>query len=248
MSHTAAIRPLRSLYDRLRHHYGPQGWWPTTPADGCRPRYYPDCAARHLGPAQQWEIAVGAVLTQNTAWRNAEQALISLHGSGIRSPRTLLAQEPRRLAELLRPSGYYNQKAARLRDLAGHLESRYDGRVERWLRRPAATLRPELLGLKGIGPETADCILLYGAGYPFFVIDAYTRRLCFRLGLTGEAAEYADLQNLFVRALPRDVALYNEYHALLVRQGVEHCRARPRCPDCPLSESCDFGRRHAHTV
>lgn len=243
MNDATVRRRLGRLYDLLLSHYGPQGWWPTTPAGGQRPRYFPGLSGRRLGPSEQWEIAVGAVLTQNTAWRNAEQALVSLHARGVCGPRQLLQMSPEALAAAVRSSGYYNQKAARLRGLATHLETRYDGRAERWLQRPARELRAELLDLRGIGPETADCILLYGAGYPFFVIDAFTRRICWRLGLVDEAVKYADLQDLFTRSLPRDVALYNEYHALLVRHAVEHCRARPRCADCPLRRSCTRARQ-----
>ncbi|MFH1568322.1 MAG: hypothetical protein ABIL09_10040 [Gemmatimonadota bacterium] len=234
---------LRRLYGRLMEHYGPQGWWPTTPPEGTRPRYYPGDPLRSLTDEARWEIAAGAILTQNTAWRNAEQALVALTARGARQPRSLLALGDAELATLLRPSGYYNQKARRLRGLAAHVVERHGGRLDAWLGRPPGELRGELLGLDGIGPETADCILLYAAGYPFFVIDAFTRRICSRLGLVDEGVGYGPLQELFTQALPAEAAAYNECHALLVRHAVVACRARPRCEDCPLRRGCSRGRQ-----
>lgn len=245
MNERTARARLRQLYDCLLGQYGPQGWWPTTPLNGDEPRYYPEGRDGALRPEEQWEIAVGAVLTQNTAWRNAEQALIRLAAGGVRHPAALLALKCADVAELVRPSGYYNQKTRRLRGLAGHIAATHGGCVERWLGRPPDLLRSELLELKGIGPETADCILLYAAGYPYFVIDAFTRRICSRLGLIDEVIKYAELQDLFTRSLPRDTAVYNEYHALLVRHAVESCRVRPRCAGCCLRPSCPLGRQQA---
>ena len=182
---------LGRLYEQLHAHFGPQGWWPTTPPGQLRPAYYPGQVGRALSEAERWEIAVGALLTQNTAWRNVELAFEALHRRGALALPALLALDEQELAALIRPSGYYNQKARRLRHLAGHLTTRHQGRLENLLAGPTDRVRTELLGLPGIGPETADSILLYAGGYPVFVIDAYTRRICSRLGWVGEGIGYA---------------------------------------------------------
>lgn len=210
-----AGRPeLMALYRMLFAAFGPQGWWPgETP----------------------FEVMVGAILTQNTNWRNVEKAVANLKAERRLTPKGLRALPAARLAELIRPAGYYRVKAQRLRHLLEHLSRRHGGSVARMLRTPAAALREELLGVKGIGPETADSILLYAAGHAVFVVDAYTRRIFSRHGMIDPAAGYAELQGLFARALPAEPQLFNEYHALIVRLGKDFCRARaPRCADCPL--------------
>lgn len=216
-----------------------------------------------LGPSQWWpgdtpfEVAVGAILTQNTNWGNVEKAIANLKREADFSPRGLLALPVGRLAELVRPSGYYNQKAAKLRDfLAFYL--RADGgethrtnqkqqeakrrlkrhsqeALRRMRRRSLVSLRRDLLVVRGIGPETADSILLYAFGKPVFVVDAYTRRVLSRHGACRPDASYDELQRLFMDHLPADTKLFNEFHALLVRVGKEHCRkSSPRCEGCPL--------------
>lgn len=230
------------LYEQLHRHFGPQGWWPTTPPGQHRPAYYPGQVARRLNEAERWEIAVGALLTQNTAWRNVELALEALHRAGTLALPALLALDEQELAALIRPSGYYNQKARRLRQLAGHLTARHRGELGHLLAAPVGAARAELLALPGIGPETADSILLYAGGHPVFVVDAYTRRICSRLGWVGERIGYAALQALFMDHLPATAALFNEYHALLVRQAISYCRPRPRCGECPLRGQCRYGQ------
>lgn len=239
------LRPqlLRRAYDRLYAAHGPQGWWPTTPPGESHPRYYPGRYRRPLSEAEQWEIMVGAVLTQNTAWRNAELALSRLIGEGLMDPAAMYALEVEQLADLIRSSGYYRQKARRLQRLASYLVERYKGKPAVFLSQPALALRRELLALSGIGPETADSILLYAARYPFFVVDAYTRRFGGRLGLFYPDLSYAKVQSIFMEHLPRDPDLFNEYHALLVRHGIVRCRARPHCGACELKELCKYGRR-----
>ncbi len=237
---------LGRLYQQLHGHFGPQGWWPTTPPGQLRPTYYPGQVERSLGEAERWEIAVGALLTQNTAWRNVELALEALHRRGALALPALLALEERELAALIRPSGYYNQKARRLRQLAGHLADRHQGRLANLLAGPTAQVRAELLALPGIGPETADSILLYAGGHPVFVVDAYTRRICSRLGWVGEEIGYAALQALFAEHLQATAALFNEYHALLVKQAVTYCRVRPTCGVCPLRAGCRHGKAQDH--
>lgn len=213
----APSRPLRRrllrLYDRLLRRYGPQGWWPARTT---------------------FEVVVGAILTQGTAWVNVERALARLRAAGLLEPRALGRVRLGRLARLVRPAGYYRVKAGRLRAFLRHLSRRHGGSLRRLLRQPADALRRELLGVPGVGPETADSILLYAAHRPVFVVDAYTRRILGRHRLAPPDADYATLQALFMAHLPRDPALFNEYHALLVRLAKEHCRPRPRCEGCPL--------------
>lgn len=209
---------LREIYRRLYRAYGPQGWWP-----GDTP----------------FEVMVGAVLTQATAWRNVERAIARLKAAGALSPEAMARLPQPELEELIRPAGFYRQKARRLRALVELIQA--DGGVERLLSLPQGELRQELLSLPGLGPETADSIVLYAAGYPRFVVDAYTRRILHRLGLLPKREmPYEEVQALFEENLPPDPDLYGEYHALLVRHAKEHCRARPRCTGCPLSDLCSI--------
>jgi len=206
-----------TIYQRLLARYGPQHWWP---ADS------------------PFEVIVGAILTQSAAWGNVEKALANLKDEGVLSPQGLYHLPEERLARLIYPSGYYNAKARKLKAIVGHLVEVYQGDLDRLFAPDVATLRPELLALHGIGPETADSILLYAGAKPVFVVDAYTRRSAARLGLAPANASYAALQALFMANLPPQVPLFNEYHALLVRLGKEACRKAPRCPVCPLLELC----------
>ncbi|MBI2878239.1 MAG: endonuclease III domain-containing protein [Candidatus Rokubacteria bacterium] len=206
-------RRLVGLYQALRDAFGPQHWWPARSA---------------------FEVVVGAILTQNTAWANVERAIANLRAAGALSPQALRDLPLPELARLVRPSGYFNIKARRLRAFIAHLWRRHDGDLRRMLRQPADRLRAELLAIPGIGPETADSILLYAAGRPVFVVDAYTRRILARHRLVPPRIDYEALRAFFEGHLPHDPALFNEYHALLVRVGKEFCRARPRCEACPL--------------
>lgn len=205
---------LLAIHEALFAAFGPQGWWPgETP----------------------FEVMVGAILTQNTAWRNVERAIANLRAARALTPAAMARLGPEALAALIRPAGYFRVKAARLGHLLRHLRERHGGSVARMLRAPLGPLRAELLGVCGIGPETADSIVLYAAGRPSFVVDAYTRRAFGRHGLIPEGASYAEVQGVFHRALPADAALFNEYHALIVRLGKDFCRPRqPRCAACPL--------------
>jgi endonuclease-3 related protein len=178
---------------------------------------------------------VGAVLTQNTAWANVEKAIANLKHAGVLTPARLREIPLRTLAALIRPSGYYTIKARRLANLMAFLGDRYGGSVVRMLRDGPARLRDGLLSVNGIGPETADAIALYAAGHPAFVVDAYTKRIFSRHGLVPGNAGYHEVQQLFLRNLPADARLFNEYHALIVRLGKEHCRKQsPKCERCPL--------------
>lgn len=205
---------LTKVFERLHATFGPQHWWPgETP----------------------FEIVVGAVLVQNTAWRNVERAIENLREAGLMEPRALHAVPEQELAELIRPAGYFQVKARRLRNLLKLIVERYDGSLETMFRTDLATLREELLGVSGIGPETADAILLYAGGLPTFVIDTYTHRVLARHGWIGYDAGYREIKDHFEASLPADAALYNEYHALLVRVGKDYCRkTAPKCEACPL--------------
>jgi endonuclease-3 related protein len=207
------IHPVRQFYRALHAAYGPQGWWPGRTAV---------------------EIVVGAILTQNTNWRNVERAIDRLRAAGMLSWRALRDVGPGRLARLIRPSGYYTVKARRLKHFVDWLWNKHGGDFASLRSRPLRPLRDELLGINGIGPETADSILLYALDRPSFVVDAYTQRVVRRHRLAGPDSTYAQTQTLFTRGLPRSVRLYNEYHALLVAVGKRHCRPQARCEGCPL--------------
>lgn len=207
-------RMLRDVYERLLAAFGPQNWWP-----GDSP----------------FEIVVGAVLVQNTAWRNVERAIENLRDAGMMQPQALYSLPEQELAELIRPAGYYQVKARRLRNLLQLIVERYDGSLEAMRSVDLATLREELLSVSGIGPETADAILIYALGKPTFVVDTYTHRVLARHGWIGYDAGYHEIKDHFESNLPADAALFNEYHALLVRLAKDYCRKTgPKCDACPL--------------
>jgi len=214
-------RQLLTIYNRLERHFGPTGWWP-----GDSP----------------FEIAVGAILTQNTAWTNVEQAIANLKRARLLTPKKIAACPDKELHTALRPSGYFRVKAQRLRCFCEHLLENHGGSMARMARVPLDTLREELLSVHGIGPETADDILLYACGKPIFVVDAYTRRILHRHGHVDADISYHELQEVFHRRLPRNVALYQEYHALIVYVGKDFCRPRPRCEECPLAPLLEPGQ------
>jgi len=215
---TSAIhggRRLMAVYRRLHATHGPQHWWPGDSA---------------------FEIMVGAVLTQNTAWTNVEKAIANLKAAQALSPEVIVAASHRRLAAWLKPSGYFNIKAQRLRAFCTWLIRK--GGAKRIARLPTEVLRAELLQVHGVGPETADDILLYAFNRPVFVIDAYTRRLFQRLGLIRGDEKYEPLRQWFETTLLADVPLFNEYHALIVAHAKDVCRKRPRCGTCKLGPLC----------
>ena len=213
---------LMEIYRRLYEHYGPQHWWPGD---------------------SRLEIVLGAVLTQFTAWGNVEKAMDNLKAAGVLSTHALRDIPEDELAVLLRPSGTFRTKARKVKALVGHLWQRYGGDLDRFLSRDTEVLREELLAIHGIGEETADDILLYAAEKPSFVVDAYTRRILGHLDLAPDQETYAAYQELFHRALPKDVPLYNEYHALLDRHAKDTCRKRPLCAGCCLLDICATGLR-----
>lgn len=203
---------------------------------------------RALGPQSWWpgrtrfEVIVGAILTQNTAWTNVARAIASLRRAGVLTPRALATLPTPRLARLIRPSGYYRTKAARVKQFVRFLQNGYRLDLSRMFAERPSRLRQELLAVPGIGPETADSILLYAGEIPNFVVDAYTRRILERHGLIRRDAAYDAVQALFMGTLPPDALLYNEYHALLVAVGKDFCRPVPRCGGCPLRQDLERHR------
>jgi endonuclease-3 related protein len=205
----------RAIYARLFSAYGPRHWWPGDSA---------------------FEVMVGAVLTQNTAWINVEKAIVNLKRARMLSAKAIIETHPKRLANLIRPSGYFNVKAKRLRALCRWIVA--EGGVKRLAAMSTQELRRALLAVHGIGPETADDILLYAFERPVFVIDAYTRRVFARLGTIKGPEPYEMLRRAFEMSLGEDAPLYNEYHALIVRHGKETCRKKPLCQSCCLATVC----------
>lgn len=225
---------LADVYGRLLAAYGPQGWWPGETA---------------------FEVIVGAILTQSAAWVNVEKALANLKAAGALSPEGLHALDEGEIARLIRPSGYFNAKARKLKAFVDIVHRLFGGDLDRLLALPMGELRALLLSTHGIGPETADSIVLYAAGQPSFVIDAYTRRILSRIGVQpgpAHGAAHPEVSNgergyeawrrLFMEALPADAAMFNEYHALIVAHGKGVCRKAPLCSECALREVCEVGR------
>ncbi len=204
---------LIDIYERLYCPFGPQHWWPGDTA---------------------FEVAVGAVLTQNTNWGNVEKAIGNLKSEGALNARALHEMPLHRLASLIRPAGYYNIKAKRLKNFIDLLVGRYGAGMKRMARQETSVIRQELLEVNGIGLETADSIVLYALGKPVFVIDAYTKRVLSRHNILDHDEPYEAFQKLFYLHLERNAGLFNEYHALFVRVAKEYCRTKPHCAGCPL--------------
>lgn len=204
---------LIAIYNLLLDRFGNRHWWPgETPI----------------------EICVGAILTQNTNWKNVERAITNLKQARVLSYKGLRDISLEQLAELIRPSGYYNQKSLKLKALIDFLTRDYRGNLSAMFQEETQKLREKLLHIKGIGPETADSILLYAGDHPVFVIDLYTYRILTRHGWLPEETTYGEMQEFFQDAIPQDVALYNDFHAQLVAIGANYCRKTPKCEECPL--------------
>ena len=213
----ANSRLLYAVYERLFARNGPQHWWPAE---------------------SPLEMAIGAILTQSTAWANVAKAIANLRAAAALSVPALQALPEVDLAEIIRPSGYFRAKARKVKAFIATLVAEYGGDLGNLLALPTPVLRERLLAVHGVGPETADSIALYAGGHPVFVVDAYTRRIFSRLGLVDEKVSYEGLQALFSAHLPADARLCNEYHALIVRHGKEVCRKRPLCGECVLADLC----------
>ena len=204
---------LALMYKKLYTSFGPQHWWPgETP----------------------FEVAVGAILTQNTNWSNVEKAIANLKKDKVLNPKALHDMSHARLASLLRPAGYFNIKAKRLKNFISFLINEYHGSMSRMEKEDLRSIRKKLLSVNGIGPETADSIILYALEKPVFVIDAYTKRVLSRHNILDHNASYDEFQGLFHSKLRENLSLFNEYHALFVRLAKENCRTKPLCTGCPL--------------
>ncbi|MFC2075871.1 endonuclease III domain-containing protein [candidate division KSB1 bacterium] len=204
---------LMDIYGLLRDRFGGRDWWPAE---------------------SPFEVAIGAILTQNTAWKNVELAIGNLKGKNLLKIERLRRTPPEKIAELIRPAGYYNQKTGTLNRFVEFLHDRYQGRLPSTGEVPTDVLREELLAIKGIGPETADSILLYALDRPVFVVDTYTKRIFSRHLFLAANGSYDSIQDFFQNNLPRDIELYNDFHAQIVALGHRFCRPRPVCADCPL--------------
>ena len=215
---------LLRVFGRMLDRYGPQHWWPGD---------------------TRFEVMVGAILTQATAWHNVEKAISNLRAAGRLSPRALRDSSQEELARLIYSSGFYNAKARKLKAMAVYLGDRFDDDLDAMSRESAEALRHDLLGVHGIGEETADDILLYALGKSAFVVDNYTRRLFWRLGMAPENGPYATYRSLFDDNLPADPDLMGEFHALIVRHGKDVCTRNPRCETCCLLEICPTGQAAA---
>ncbi|NLU11173.1 MAG: endonuclease III domain-containing protein [Tepidanaerobacter acetatoxydans] len=209
---------LVKIYDKLLEAFGPQHWWP---AD------------------DDFEIIVGAILTQSVSWKNVEKAIDNLKAEGLLSLDAVLAVDKDKLAALIKSTMYYNQKALKLKNFCRYIKQNYGGDIYSLFEKSIPNMRAELLSIKGIGPETADSIILYAAEKPIFVVDAYTRRIFSRLGFLPDDAKYSQMQDFFMSNLPSDVNLFNEYHALIVRLGKDYCKnKKPLCNECPVKNHC----------
>ncbi len=214
---------LLKIYRRLHQAFGHHHWWPGDSA---------------------FEVIVGAILTQNTSWKNVEKAIQNLKKAKVLNPKLLSRMPEKHLAQLIRPAGYFNIKARRLKNFLNFLNQKYGGSLSRLFSKSGAGLRQELLEVNGIGPETADSILLYAGQKPFFVVDAYTKRIFFRHHFFDDDIKYSEVQDFFMKRLPPRAALYNDYHAQLVKVGNTFChRSKPKCSECPLNFLFDLEHR-----
>jgi endonuclease-3 related protein len=228
-------------YKKLYARFGPQGWWPVTRNASIKPVYF---KREYVGKSgrEKFEICAGAILTQNTAWSNVRLAIANLKRAKALTLGKILKLDGRILESLIRPSGYFNQKAKRLRYFARYVLKNYGGNIDIFFDKPADALREELLSLNGIGPETADSMILYAAQKPSFVVDAYTMRLGQRLGWFGARMTYDVAKEYIVSKIPESLEVYNEFHALIVALGKDFCRKKPRCGECALKKNCTYGK------
>ncbi|MFA4907211.1 MAG: hypothetical protein WC602_03000 [archaeon] len=223
----------KEIYAALFSSFGPQGWWPVRAENEKSANYHPQNYSLPETESQKFEVCAGAILCQNTSWKNASKAIGKLRSAKALNGREILALSPPSLAKLIHSSGCHSQKARKLREFA-----EFNGKVS----------RESLLGLWGIGPETADSILLYAHHEPVFVVDAYTKRIFSRIGLCAKNADYREIQSLVHSKFSVSHREYNEFHALLVKLGKDYCRAKPVCRNCPLKGECAFGKSRLNEV
>jgi len=217
---------LIKIYDKLLNRFGNQNWWPTTSIQN-----------------PEFEIIVGAILTQQATWKNVEIAIKNLKEKNLIEQKLLYNLQTTKLEQLIKPSGFFKVKAKRLRSFLKFFIEKYDGNLKKMFKTPLQKLRKELLSVHGIGPETCDSILLYAGNKPVFVIDAYTIRLCKRYPVIG-SEKYEEVREFFEKNLPKDVNLFKEFHALIVELGKNYCKTKPLCKKCPLKRGC----KHAISV
>lgn len=232
------MKKIESVYEKLLSHFGPQYWWPVTKENDVIPKYHKNIKLREK---QKLEICFGAILTQNTNWKNVEKAIINLNKNQLIDIKKILKIKNKKLALIIRSSGYHNQKAKKLKNLCSFLSDVYNSNIDSFLKNSANKLRKELLDINGIGPETADSIILYAAQKPIFVIDAYTKRIISRIGFKEET--YDELQELFMGDLKANEKVFNEYHALLVELGKNICKKKPLCNICPINSLCSYYKK-----
>ncbi len=217
------VSPLMKIYDLMSAYFGPRGWWPGD---------------------SNFEICVGAILTQSVSWKNTAKAISNLKNAGLLDLKAMHCCPQAEIEKCIVPAMYFRTKARKLKAFVSHVMGKYNGDLSRMLARDGPELREELLAIYGIGPETADSMILYAAGKRVFVVDAYTRRIFSRLGFYQDNISYTQMQEFFMHRLPPEVPLYNEFHALIVGIGNRFCSSRrPKCQECPLREFCNYSRR-----
>ena len=220
------MNKIERIYSKLYKYYGKQHWWPVTSKN------------------KEFEIIIGTVLTQNTSWKNVETAIENLKKNKLIDIKKINRINKDKLARSIKSSGYFNQKAERLKIFADYVNENYKNNLKKFLKKDVSELRKELLSIKGIGEETADSIILYAASKPVFVIDTYTKRIISRIGLCEKNVDYESLQNLFHKNLKKHHELFNEYHALLVELGKNICIKKPKCDICPVNNECNYFRKY----
>ncbi|MBS3101181.1 endonuclease III domain-containing protein [Candidatus Woesearchaeota archaeon] len=225
---------IQEIYNELYSSFGPQHWWPVT-AEG---KLHPEYSGGPKNEKQQLEVCFGAILTQNTSWKNVEKAIIELNKNNLIDIKKIIKIKNEKLAKIIKSSGYHNQKAKKLKNFCMFLSENYGGKLNSLFKKDINELRSELVSVNGIGPETADSIILYAAKKPIFVIDAYTKRIINRIGY--KESKYEEIQKLFMQSLPNSEKLFNECHALLVELGKNICKKSPLCSKCPISAHCSY--------
>ena len=231
------MNKIKSVYSELYSYFGPQYWWPVTKDNDIEPKYHKSIK---LDEKQKLEICFGAILTQNTSWKNVEKAIIQLTNNNLINIKKIIKINNDELAKIIKSSGYHNQKAKKLENFCLFLKSNYNSDLKKLFSLEIKTLRNELLSVNGIGPETSDSIILYAAKKPIFAIDAYTKRIYSRVFGIKKELKYDELQKIFMENLPNDEKLFNEYHALLVELGKNICKTKPLCDKCPINKLCSY--------
>jgi len=231
------VNDVLKLYDVLLYHFGSQDWWP-----------YDSKHHKLYGSDYRFEIMIGAILTQNTAWSNVEKAIDNLKKNRCLTVKSIVDIDIDLLRIMIQPSGYFNQKSNRLKILANYLYENYGCDLDRFFKRELNDLRDDLLSLNGIGPETADSIILYAGDHPIFVVDSYTKRICNRIPIKIKDDSYSKIQQYFETSISKNVSdkdvvdIYKDMHALIVELSKNYCKAKPLCKSCPINNFCSFYR------